>query len=547
MYRLPLLLCFIVLAVSAPAEMPPQTAGYPADRAIARQMHQAVSLAEQNEPEESLSIVNQLLQQNPHFAPALKLKGMLFEEAGRMAEASSLYQDALQYAPNDPDLLMKVGVSMLVAGNRQKAISLLSHCVRITPDDGDAQYYLAQAYFLNGQTDLAMRAIRESVRLEPGTPAILQKYGEYLTSDGKYQQALDWLTKAQQAQPELHGIEYDLGLARYKMMDLTGAEKNLESAVQAQPDDLHALQLLASIQVRLFQWAAARGNFTKVLAIKPDDVNSMMGLGQCDVEVGDDRAAIEPLQAVLHADPTRVLAHFYLSRAFAALGQTADAQHEAALHQLMMQEITFIQSEANQAHESVIVGPSRQLLAQHREAEALRLYRTHFRGTSATPADAWVFVGKLYLYMNDRADGLRCLNRALQMDPDVSGAYTLEGILALKDGDLSRAEKDFQAELARHPNYQMAIAEMGEVRFRQGRWADAVKFLAQSKTMTPELLYMQCDADFQLQDIANADLIAEVTEAYGRNESALMNDLIALLIANHQQKLADHLSADINP
>jgi Tfp pilus assembly protein PilF len=538
---LPLLAC-----LTAPILASPQQPA-PADPAAMRQLRQAVSLAEHNDPNASMVIVNRLLEQNPRFAPALKLKGMLFEEAGRTSEATALYEQALQYAPNDPDLLLKTGIHQLVAGNPEKAVILLAHCVRIAPSDGDAEYYLAQAYHLDGQTELALRAIRESARLEPDNAAVLQKYGEYLSSAAKYQEALDWLTKAQRADATLPHIDYDMGVASYKLMDLSAAGKSLARAVQAQPTDLSALQLLATVQTHLADWAGARDSFTRVLAIKPDDVDSRLGLGQCEVELKDYPAALQALHAVLHADPTRLQAHFYLSRAYAALGQTEDAQHEAALHQLMMQQITFVQSEANEAHESVIADQARALLTQHKEAEALQLYQNHFKGTSAQPADAWVFVGKLYLYLGDRTNGLRCLHHALEIDPRVRGAYTYQGILALKDGDLSAAEADFQAELAHDPNYQMAIAEMGEVRYRQQRWPDAARLLAQSKTMTPQLLYMLCDADFHLNDAANADLAAEVTEAYGRSNSALMTDLIALLRANNQQQLADRLSADLSP
>jgi tetratricopeptide (TPR) repeat protein len=244
--------CWGGFAVTAVAQPQQQTLNAPSGYTAMNQLRQAVNLAERNEPQQSLTIVNHLLERNPHFAAALKLKGMLYEEAGRADEASALYQEALQYAPDDPDLLLKVGIRALVTGDHQKAIRLLAHCVRLAPEDGNAQYYLAQAYFLSGQTGPALSAIRESLRLEPGTPAILQKYGEYLSSAGKYPQALVLLTKAQQVQPALPGIEYDLGFVRYQTMDLSGAEKNLERALQIQPSDLHSLQLLASIQVRLF-------------------------------------------------------------------------------------------------------------------------------------------------------------------------------------------------------------------------------------------------------------------------------------------------------
>jgi tetratricopeptide (TPR) repeat protein len=539
---LPAALCGMLLCIPvfAAAQQLPESPAM-------RQLRQAVSLAEHNDPQGSLAIVDQVLAQNPRFVPALKLKASLLEYAGRTAEAAALDEEALKYAPNDPDLLLKSGIYQLVAGNRDKAISLLEHCVRIAPRDGDGQYYLAQAYYLNGQTDLALSAIRESAALEPRNGGILQKCGEYFLTAGKYPEALDWLIRAQKADATLRGIDYDLGAANYKLMNLAAAEKSLVRAVQAQPNDFNALDLLATVQIHLAEWDEASAVLRRALAIRPGDVNVLLGLGHCDVELKEYEAAVDTLHRVLHADPTQLQAHFYLSLAYSALGQTAEAQHEAVLHELMMQPFTFMPFEAKQVEENAIVPEARALLEQHREDEALQVYQRHVSGTYTTPGDAWVFVGKLYLFLGDRSNGLRCLHHALAIDPHVRGAYTYEGIVALTDGDLGTAEADFQAELARDPSYQQAIEEMGEVRYRQGRWADAARFLTQSKTMTPQLLYMLCDSDFHLQDIRNADLTAELTEAWGRNNAGLMQDLLALLRNNGETQLADRLSQDMRP
>lgn len=512
-----------------------------------RQVQQAASLAEHNDAAGAMAIADRLLAQNPRYAPALKLKAMLFEDAGRISDAASLYAEALQYAPGDPDLLFKCGMYALVAGNRDKAIDLLTRYARVDPKDGEAQFYLAQAYHLNGESDLALKAIREAAALEPRNCAILQKGGEYLLSAEKYPEALDWLTRARKGDATLRGIDYDLGAASYKLMDLASAEKSLARAVEEQPDDFNALDLLATVQIHLAEWEKASAMLRRALSIKPDDAGALLGLGHCQVELKDYAAAVDTLHRVLHADPTQLQAHFYLSSAYAALGNAAEAQHEAALHQLMMQQFTFVPSEAKEASENAIVPQARALLQQHKEEEALQVYRRHVSGSWVTPGDAWVFVGRVYLYLGDRANGLRCLQRALAIDSKVRGAYTYEGILALKEGDLKTAESDFQTELARDSNYQQAIAEMGEVRYRQQRWSDAARLLEQSKTMTPQLLYLLCDADFRLQDVTNADLTAELTEAYGRSNAALMNDLMELLRAHGQQELATRLSADINP
>jgi tetratricopeptide (TPR) repeat protein len=517
----------------------------PAQSPRTQQLQQALTLAQHGDQPKAMNLVLRLLDQHPDFAPAIKLKAMLLEESGRPSEAAAAYEEALKLAPNDGDLLLKVGIYTLAAGEKEEAIKLLQHCIRILPGDGDAQYYLAQAYHLNGQDDLALRAIRQSLKAEPDNISVWQKYGELLCGTGDCEAGLRWLLKAQHSDATLPRIDYDIAATDYKLMDLAGTVQYAARAVLSQPNDVTALQLLATADVKLAKWQEARNTFERILTFKPDDVEALLGLGQCEVELRHFPAAVDKLQSVLRLDPTRLLAHFYLSRAFAGMGRTADAQHEAALHQLMMEQMTFVRSVEAEERESPIRAQARQLLAEHREADALQLYRDHFKGTAATQADAYVFVGKLYLFLGEAEAGLRNLRHALQIQPTVRGAHTYEGILALKQGDLSTAENDFKAELANDPNYQVAIAEVGEVRYRRGLWSDAAEQLAKSRTTTPELLYMLCDSYFHLGKVSDANLTAETVAAYGRNNPEVMKELNELLIRNGQTELAQHLSANL--
>jgi Tfp pilus assembly protein PilF len=538
-------LLLVVLFAAGASVVRAQNAGHPTESPLIQQFHQALGLAKQGDRQGAMNLVLRLLEQNPDFAPALKLKGMLLEEAGHTSEAAAAYEEALKLAPNDGDLLLKVGIARLAAGQKEEAIRLLEHCVRILPGDGDAQYYLAQAYHLNGQDDLALRAIRLSVKAEPDNISVWQKYGELLCGTGDCEAGLKWLLKAQHSDATLPRIDYDIAATDFKLMDLAGAAQYAARAVESQPNDVTALRLLATADVKLAQWQEAKHAFERILAFKADDVESLLGLGQCELELKNYPAAVEKLQLVLRVDPTRLLAHFYLSRAFAAMGKTEDAQHEAALHQLMMEQMTFVRSVESEERESPIKAQARQLLAEHREKDALQLYREHFKGTAATAADAYVFVGKLYLFMGDTEDGRRNLHHALELQPTVRGAHTYEGILALKLGDLNRAENEFKAELANDPNYQLAIAEIGEVRYHQGLYADAAEQLAKSRTTTPELLYMLCDSYFRTGKVSDADLTAETLAAYGRNKPEVMKELIDLLLHNGQTELAQRLSVNL--
>jgi tetratricopeptide (TPR) repeat protein len=545
--RLRAILILTVLSAAAGIVARAQSTPHPAESPLMRQVHQALTLDEHGDKQGAMNLALRLLEQHPDFAPAIKLKGMLLEEAGLSSEAAGAYEQALNLAPNDADLLLKTGIYRLAAGQKEEALKLLQRCVRILPGDGDAQYYLAQAYHLNGQDDLALRAIRQSLKAEPDNLSVWQKYGELLCGTGDCAAGLKWLLKAQRSDATLPRIDYDIAAADYKLMDLAGAAQYAARAVESQPNDVTALQLQAIADVKLAQWQEAKHAYERILAFKTDDVESLLGLGQCELELKNYPGAVERLQSVLRLDPTRLLAHFYLSRVFAGMGRAEESQHEAALHQLMVEQLTFVRSVENDERESPIRAQTRQLLAEHREAEALQLYREHFKGTSATPGDAYVFVGKLYLFMGNAEDGLRNLHHAVEVQPTVRGAHTYEGILALKQGDLSRAENEFQAELRNDPNYQLAIAEMGEVRYHQGRWSDAAEQLAKSRTLTPELLYMLCDSYFHTGKISDANLTAETVAAYGRNRPQVMKDLVDLLRHNGQTELAQRLSAHPAP
>ena len=527
------------------AALPAQSTDRPAETPLMRQLRQALRLAQQGDKQGAMALTLQLLQQNPKFVPAIKLKGMLREEAGQPSEAAAAYAEALKLAPNDPDLLLKTGIYKLTAGDREQAIKLLQQCTKILPNDGDAQYYLAQAYHLNGQDEFALAAIRKSLKAEPDNSSVWQKYGELLCGTGDCAGGLRWLLKAQKSDATLPRIDFDIAATDYKLMDLGGAAQYATRAVETRPNDVTALQLLATADVKLAHWPEAEVAFQHILALKSDDVEALLGRGQCELELKKYQTAAQTLESVLRLDPTKLLAHFYLSRAFAGMGRAAAAQHEAALHQLMMEQSTFVRSKGSDERESPIKAQTEQLLAAHREEQAVRLYQEHFKGTSVTAADAYVFVGKLYLFMGETENGLRSLHHALKIQPTVRGAHTYEGILELKLGDLSRAEEEFKAELANDPSYQVAIAEMGEVRYHQGRWSDAAQELAKSRTMTPELLYMLCDSYFHLGNVEDADLNAEALASYARNKPDVRQGLMDLLMRNGQSDLAKRLSANL--
>ncbi len=508
-------------------------------------MHNAVIAAQNGDEIQSLTLTTALVKSHPDFEPALKLQGMLLEDLGRNAEAAVPYQKALKLSPNDAELLMKVGIYHLVSGDKDQAISLFLRLLKIKPQDGDALYYLAQAYYLKGNIDLALKTIRECVKLEPNNASVLQKYGELLCSSGDNERGIRWLLRAQNVDSSLDRLDFDLGVASYKSMHLEDAEKYSTKAAELTPNDLIVLALLATVDVKLSHWSDAKPLFQKILSMNNNDVSALLGLGHCELELKNYQASIDALNHLLQLDPTQMLAHFYLSRDYVGLGNTSEAQHEEDLHSRLMERASSAASPGDTAHEKDIWESARKLLLENREADAVQLFQVESRGPDATRGEPYVLVGALYLYMGRTEDAVRNLELAQKIHPSVHGAHTYLGILALQDGDLNTAESELQAELTLDPNYQMAVAELGEVRYRQGRWAAAADLLSRSKTLEPSLLYMLCDSYFHLGNVRDADLTAELLTAYSNGDRDVVRGLIDLLNRNQQTELAKTLSSKI--
>jgi tetratricopeptide (TPR) repeat protein len=519
-----------------------QKAGSPADSHVKEQMHEAVGAAQHGDETHALELTTTLLDEHPDFGPALKLQGMLLEDMGRSPEAAVPYQKALKLSPNDPELLLKVGIYHLVTGDKDQAISEFVRLLKIKSQDGDALYYLAQAYYLKGSYDLALKAIREGIKVQPNNASMLQKYGELLCSSGDNEAAIRWLLKAQHADPTLDRLDFDLAIASYKGMHLEDSAKYATTAVDVHPNDLNALALLAAVDVKLSHWQEAERIFQKILSVRSDDVSSLLGLGHCELELKNYQASIEALNRLVREDPTQMLAHFYLSRDFVGLGKTGEAQHEADLHSSMMDRASSAASAGDTATEKAIWKKARKMLSENHETDAVQLFRANSRGPSATPGEPYVLVGALYLYMGRPEDAVRNLKRAQEIEPSVLGSHTYLGMLALEEGDLNTAENEFEVDIAHDPTYQMAVAELGEVRYRQGRWTEAVDQLSRSKTVEPTLLYMLCDSYFHLGNIKDADLAAELSTAYAKGDAEFMRGLDDLLNRNHQTEFAKRLA-----
>jgi tetratricopeptide (TPR) repeat protein len=513
----------------------------PPPQEVVAQLNRAIYLANRGDLDGALQSATQLAHRYPGFVPALKLQGVLLEQTGQRKEAAEVYRQASLRSPNDADLLFKLAKCELAQGDNDQAISAFVRYLKFRPGDGDAMFYLSQAYHLRQEDELALATIRSCLRVRANSATVWQKYGELLFDMRQNDESLHALFKAQRLDPGLKGVETDMASTLYAAMDFEKAALHAEKASARDPRDIRALVLLGLAEEKLSDWPKCERAFGRALAIKNDDVPSLLGLGHCELEAGQYQAASTVLNQVVRLDPSQSQAHYFLSRALTALGNSSEAKHQSELFH-MMQQMSLAPAALGSEGGKAIWNDATQLLNEHKEDEALRLFEQSSKGSARARGDAYVFVGSLYLSMGKPEDAVRMLHEALRIEPTVRGAHTYLGMAELQQNRLDDAEKEFRAELANDPNYLPALGELGEVSYRRRQWGEAADLLSKSRTSEPSLLYMLCDAYFHMGDRGNAILAAETLASYAQPRSEIINALQTLLARNGQSNLLPQFS-----
>ncbi|MCB9396831.1 MAG: tetratricopeptide repeat protein [Acidobacteria bacterium] len=156
----------------------------------------------------------------------------------------------------------------------------------------------------------------------------------YLT-EMKYQEALPYLKRAVELEPENCYYNHWLGFAYMNMGDMNNAEKHLLKAIQINPEHTDSYNNLATIYIETGRYKEAVENLKKVLADTAFNAPELAyyNLGLCYLAMGKQELAIAAFEQAIVINK-----EFY--RAHLAIGKMLleDEQYEKAIRHLQTAE-----------------------------------------------------------------------------------------------------------------------------------------------------------------------------------------------------------------
>jgi tetratricopeptide (TPR) repeat protein len=329
--------------------------------------------------------------------------------------------------------------------------------------------FLATGLSLNAQSSLVQGSAKQDSTKQngPGAPPDTSLgQATLLMQQGKNDEALKFLESIAAAEPARRGVVRQIGIAYYKKNDFLKAAASFKKALEEDPGDNEAVQLLGLSYYLAGRPAEAIGPLEKVQTWYPSaNVDASYILGICYIQTKDYPSARKAF-----------------AKMFAVPGESA-ASYLFTARMLFRHEYDPVAEEY--AKKAVELDPKLPLahallgelyLYKSRVAEAVQQFQKELE---LNPGEAAVYykLADGYARLQKYEEAERLLQRSIWLDATSTGPYILMGKVLQKKGETALAVRALQRALAMDPNNPIPHHLLGQAYRELGRTEEAEREL----------------------------------------------------------------------
>lgn len=420
---------------------------------IARDRIAALLLSE-GKRADAEKMISAVLSENPHDDDALRMRGGLELARRDSAAAITDFRAVLRDDPAAVPVRRMLASALLAEQQPALAEDELRTALDIAPQDAGLRADLAQLYEQTQRSEQAVTLLEDGVRRHPADAAAREALIRAYLAKGDLPAARTAAEDLKTLQPKASDGYYLAAQVAVAQKRFDDAERQLERALEVQPDGLAPLAALTRLQLEHGKAAAAVARLQSSLASHPDNANVLEMLGEAYLATGDLADASDALARATRAAPS----WWYPYHNLAIVRQ---AQHD---------DVGTV--EALQA--GIKVAPAEPQIAlqlavfyegKGREDDAIATCEALYRSNPA-PKIAATLAQLLATYRTDQAS----LDRARELSAPFSSStdpvlLDTDGWVLFKRGELQKAIPVLQRAVADAPEarlirYHLALAQL---------------------------------------------------------------------------------------
>jgi tetratricopeptide (TPR) repeat protein len=325
-----------------------------------------------------------------------------------------------------------------------------------------------QAY--PGQTvDQGTDAPKPKETVAPGTTL---SEARRLSQEGKFDEAIGKLEALGLKEPELKGLVHELGVAYYKKSDYLKAVTSFKKALEEDPGDNEAVQLMGLSYYLAGRPGEAIGPLEKVQTWYPSaNVDAAYILGVCYLQTKDYPNARKAFAKMFGVPADSAAAYLFAGR--------------------MLLRQDFVPIAEEYAKKAVELDPK--LPRVHMLLGEIYLYKSRIpeameqfqKELELNPGEAAVYykLADAYSRLQKYEEAEKLLQRSIWLDATSTGPYILMGKVLQKKGETALAARALQRAIAMDPNNPMPHHLLGQTYREMGRTEDAERELKLSEQL----------------------------------------------------------------
>lgn len=256
------------------------------------------------------------------FQEALRL-----HQANQLPEAAKFYRQVLEDQPEYAPASYMLGMLLKAQGETDMARSCLDLAIRHAPHYADAWAALGRLDYAEGRYAEAVDAFRHLLAVRPTSIEIMNDLGLALGHQGQAKDAVEILRQAVTARPNDADSHFNLGVALQKLGLVNEAIAEYSRVIMWQPDNVDAYFNLGVALQEFGQGERAAGYYRRVLKLQPGNASAYQALGEVFLAGGKVDLWLENFQQFeRHCEPSLKLA-LYALETCQYLGATKKSEH----------------------------------------------------------------------------------------------------------------------------------------------------------------------------------------------------------------------------
>jgi protein O-GlcNAc transferase len=252
---------------------------------------------------EAQSLCQKMLAQDPPYAPALHLLGLVATQAGQHAVAEQYLRGALALEPGRTVWQRDLAVALLAQGRPAEAERVCREALAMNPRASELANTLGNALAAQGRHHEAVTCYRQRLASAPDDVSALNNLGNALQLDGDYTGAAECFQRVIALRPQMYQAYHNLANLLRTCGRLHEALASAAQAVRLQPDNAACVNNLGTLLHDAGRWSEAVACLRRAVELAPDSADVRTNLGNALADADQLDAAVEAYQTALRLTP----------------------------------------------------------------------------------------------------------------------------------------------------------------------------------------------------------------------------------------------------